>query len=85
LLTQCVEAGTLNLDARMAAYTTMVPDPLASVRHVLSMTSDAPAGSRFRYDGDRFVALTPVLEACIGRPYPCKIIIATPVTGLVIE
>jgi len=33
------------------------------------MTSDAPAGSRFRYDGDRFTALTPVVEACTGRPY----------------
>lgn len=69
LLTQCVEAGTLDLDARMATYASMVPDPLASVRHVLSMTSDAPAGSRFRYDGDRFVALTPVVDACTGRPY----------------
>jgi CubicO group peptidase (beta-lactamase class C family) len=69
LLTQCVEVGTLNLDTRIAAYTTIVPDPLASVRHVLSMTSDTPAGSRFRYDGDRFVALTPVVEACTGRPY----------------
>src|SRR5262245_1953616 len=69
LLTQCVEAGTLNLDARIATYTTTVPDPSASVRHVLSMTSDAPAGSRFRYDGDRFSALTPVVDACTGRPY----------------
>src|SRR5262245_55884549 len=69
LLTQCVEARALNLDERMAAYTTTVPDPLASVRHVLSMTSDAPAGSRFRYDGDRFGALTPVVDACTGRPY----------------
>src|SRR5262245_9291712 len=69
LLAECVEAGSLNLDARMTTYTTLVPDPSASVRHVLSMTSDAPAGSRFRYDGDRFAALTPVVEACIGRPY----------------
>ena len=69
LLAQCVEAGTLNLDARMTTYTTMVPDPSASVRHVLSMTSDSPAGSRYRYDGNRFAALTPVVEACLGRPY----------------
>jgi CubicO group peptidase (beta-lactamase class C family) len=69
LLSQCVEAGTLSLDARMATYRTVVPDPLATVRHVLSMTSDAPAGSQFRYDGDRFATLTPVVEACTGRTY----------------
>src|SRR5262245_28480139 len=33
LLGQCVEAGSLNLDARIATYTTMAPDPSASVRH----------------------------------------------------
>jgi CubicO group peptidase (beta-lactamase class C family) len=69
LLGECVEARTLDLDARMATYTTSVPDPSASVRHVLSMTSDAPAGARFRYDGDRFATLTPVVDACTGRPY----------------
>jgi len=30
---------------------------------------NAPAGSIFRYDGDRFAALTPVVEACAGVPY----------------
>jgi CubicO group peptidase (beta-lactamase class C family) len=69
LLMRCVEAGTLNLDARINTYTTSVPDQAATVRHVLSMTSDAPPGSRYRYDGDRFSALTPVVQACTGAPY----------------
>jgi len=69
VLGQCVEAGSLNLDARMTTYTTLVPDVSATVRHVLSMTSDAPAGSRYRYDGDRFGLLTPVVDACTTRPY----------------
>ena len=69
LLMQCVEEGRLNLDAPIRDYTTAVPDANATVRQVLAMTSDAAAGSAYRYDGDRFVALTPVVEACTGVPY----------------
>ena len=69
LLMQCVEEGQLNLDAPMRNYTTAVPDANATVRQVLAMASDAAAGSTYRYDGDRFLALTPVVEACTGLPY----------------
>ena len=68
LLMQCVEEGRLNLDAPIRTYTTAVPDANATVRQVLAMASDAAAGSTYRYDGDRFVALTPV-EACTGVSY----------------
>jgi CubicO group peptidase (beta-lactamase class C family) len=69
LVMQCVEEGRLNLDAPIRTYTTAVPDLNATVRQVLAMASDAPAGSTYRYDGDRFTALTPVVEACTGVPY----------------
>ena len=69
LLMQCVEEGRLNLDAPIRTYTTTVPDANATVRHVLAMASDIAAGSVYRYDGDRFVALTPVVEACTGDSY----------------
>ena len=69
LLLQCVEAGRLDLDAPMRQYTSAVPDPSATVRHVLSMSSDVPAGSAFRYDGDRYATLTPVVEACTELPF----------------
>jgi CubicO group peptidase (beta-lactamase class C family) len=69
LLMQCVDAGTLNLDTPIRNYTTEVPDASASVRHVLSMTSDAPPGSLYRYDGNRYAALTAVAAACTGEPY----------------
>src|SRR5262245_23976069 len=69
LLMQCVEQGRLNLDAPIRNYTTTVPDANATVRHVLAMASDAAAGSTYRYDGDRFSALTPVVEACTGFSY----------------
>jgi CubicO group peptidase (beta-lactamase class C family) len=69
LLMQCVEEGRLNLDAPIRTYTTAVPDANATVRQVLAMASDATAGSTYRYDGDRFAALTPVVEACTGVSY----------------
>src|SRR5262245_39475605 len=69
LLMQCVENGRLNLDTPIRTYTTAVPDANATVRQVLAMASDAAAGSTYRYDGDRFVALTPVVEACTGVSY----------------
>jgi CubicO group peptidase (beta-lactamase class C family) len=69
LLMQCAEEGRLNLDAPIRTYTTAVPDANATVRHVLAMASDAAAGSTYRYDGDRFTALTPVVEACTGVSY----------------
>ena len=69
LLMQCVEEGRLNLDAPIRTYTTIVPDANATVRQVLAMASDAAAGSAYRYDGDRFLALTPVVEACTGASY----------------
>jgi CubicO group peptidase (beta-lactamase class C family) len=69
LLMQCVEQGRLILDAPIRTYTATVPDAGATVRQVLAMASDAAAGSTYRYDGDRFQALTPVVEACTGVPY----------------
>jgi CubicO group peptidase (beta-lactamase class C family) len=69
LLLQCVERGTLNLDQPMRLYSATVPDAAATVRQVLAMASDAPAGSRYLYDGDRFGALTPVVEACMGTSF----------------
>jgi CubicO group peptidase (beta-lactamase class C family) len=69
LLMQCAEEGRLNLDAPIRTYTTAVPDANATVRHVLAMASDVAAGSTYRYDGDRFAALTPVVEACTGVSY----------------
>ena len=75
LLMQCVDEARLNLDAPIRNYTTEVPDPNATVRHVLAMASDAPVGSTYRYDGNRFGALTPVVEACAGSSY--RIALAT--------
>jgi CubicO group peptidase (beta-lactamase class C family) len=69
LVLQCVERGTLSLDDRMSRYTTAIPESDATVRHVLSHTSQAPSGTVYRYDGNRYAALTAVITACHGRPF----------------
>ena len=69
LLMRCVERGTLDLDTPIRRYTTTIPEAGATVRHVLSHTSAGTPGANYSYDGDRFVSLTPVVEACTGAPY----------------
>lgn len=69
LVLQCVERGTLLLDERMSRYTAAIPESEATVRHVLSHTSQSPPGTTYRYDGNRFAALTAVVTACHGKPF----------------
>jgi CubicO group peptidase (beta-lactamase class C family) len=69
LLLQCVERGTLSLDQPMSRYTTAIPEPSATVRHVLTHTSQGTPGAVYRYDGNRFAALTDVVTACQGKPF----------------
>ena len=69
LLLQCVDRGTLSLDERMSRYTTAIPEPDATVRHVLTHTSQGSPGAVYRYDGNRFSALTAVVTACHGKPF----------------
>ena len=69
LLMQCLDRLTVDLDSPISRYTTLIPEPGATVRHVLSHTSQAPPGTAFRYSGDRYAALTAVVEACTERPF----------------
>jgi CubicO group peptidase (beta-lactamase class C family) len=69
LLMQCVERGTLTLDDPIRRYTPAIPETNATVRHVLSHTSHGTPGAEYRYDGNRYAALTDVVAACHGRPF----------------
>jgi CubicO group peptidase (beta-lactamase class C family) len=69
LLLQCVERGTLSLDEGISRYSPAIPEPTATIRHVLTHTSQGTPGATYRYDGDRFAALTAVVDACHGRPF----------------
>jgi CubicO group peptidase (beta-lactamase class C family) len=69
LLMACVERRTLDLDSPIRRYTTLIPETGATVRHVLSHTSEGTPGAAFKYDGNRFAALTAVVGECTGRPF----------------
>ncbi|HEY7819447.1 MAG TPA: serine hydrolase domain-containing protein, partial [Vicinamibacteria bacterium] len=69
LLLQCVEQARLDLDDPIRRYSSGIPESGATVRHVLTHTSEQTPGQVFRYNGDRYVELTPVVEACTGLPY----------------
>ena len=69
LIMQCVERGALDLDAPIAHYTAAIPEAGATVRHVMTHTSQGSPGSTYRYDGSRYAALTAVVAACSGRPF----------------
>lgn len=68
LLLQCVERGALDLDSPIRNYSAVIPEPGATVRHVLTHTSEGIPGQTFRYNGDRYAALTAVIESCWGQP-----------------
>ena len=69
LLMRCVEQGRLDLDEPIRRYSTAIPEPSATVRHVLTHTSAGTPGAAYAYDGNRFASLTPVVEACAGAPF----------------
>jgi CubicO group peptidase (beta-lactamase class C family) len=69
LLMGCVERRALGLDDPISRYSTLIAEPGATVRHVMSHTSQSPIGSKFSYSGDRYAALTGAVDACTGRPF----------------
>lgn len=69
LLLRCAEEGRLSLDEPISRYSTAIPEGGATVRHVLTHTSSRSPGAAYRYDGTRFAALTPVVDACTGQSY----------------
>ena len=69
LLMKCVERGTLNLNIPIINYTAGIPERNATINHVFTHTSENPPGANYRYNGNRYSYLTPVIDACTGRPY----------------
>jgi CubicO group peptidase (beta-lactamase class C family) len=69
LIMQCVERGSLDLDTPISRYTSAIPEAAATIRHVMTHTSQGSPGATYRYDGSRYAALTAVVTACTGRPF----------------
>ena len=68
LVLQCAEERRLSIDDPIRRHGGAVPDPAATVRQVLSHTSDG-AGEVFRYEPERYAQLTAVVEGCVPQPY----------------
>jgi CubicO group peptidase (beta-lactamase class C family) len=69
LLLQCVEQKRIELDVPVRAYGVSFPDPLVTVRELLSHTSTEGFGGTFQYNAERFTQLTPVMEYCAPQSY----------------
>jgi len=64
ILEQCVETGHLGLDDRIEQRSLTAPDPTITVRDALTHRS---SGGGFKYDPNRYAALTGVAEVCIQK------------------
>jgi CubicO group peptidase (beta-lactamase class C family) len=68
IVLQLTAEGRISLDDPVSMYgVQLAGDPL--VRHLMSHTSDPPAGTRFRYDGDRYGLLDAVVLHGSGDPF----------------
>jgi CubicO group peptidase (beta-lactamase class C family) len=70
LVMQRVERGDLQIDDRVNRWTTIVPEPGATIRNVLTHTTTGA----YRYDPNRFSALTPVIEYYTDEPYRLTVV-----------
>jgi CubicO group peptidase (beta-lactamase class C family) len=70
VILQLVEEGRFGLDDPVSRFgISMERSAPVRVRHLLSHTSDDPPGTRYRYDGNAFGALTQVIERTTGQPF----------------
>lgn len=70
LLMQLVEDGALSLDDLVADYVVGLDgSPDATVRHLLTHTSEGVPGLRYAYNGNRYAVLSDVMEAATGTPF----------------
>jgi CubicO group peptidase (beta-lactamase class C family) len=64
LVLRCVEDGSLWLDERIAQFNPDSPDANATIREILTHSSDTPAGLVFAYRPERLEPLASAIKAC---------------------
>lgn len=77
LVLQLIEQGRVDLDNPIKHYIPLasplfndMKEGTVKIRHVLTHTSEGtPPGETFRFNPQRFAALTPVLAQLFGRPF----------------
>jgi CubicO group peptidase (beta-lactamase class C family) len=67
LLRKCVDQWGAQLDDPVSLRSTSFPEPLTTLRQLLSHA--APGGAGFVYSPTRFASLTEVIERCAQEPY----------------
>jgi CubicO group peptidase (beta-lactamase class C family) len=69
LVLQCTDSGTALVDDHIGDYSDAIPERDATLRHVLSHTSEGSPGSRFRYDPARYRSLASAIDVCWDSSY----------------
>lgn len=69
LILQCFEQGHLDLNTPVGSYGISGADQGATLRQLLSHTSNDVAAEPFTYSPDRYRQLTTVMEHCAPQPY----------------
>ena len=69
LIMQLVEQGKLDLNEPMSHYSSEYTDDSVRVKHLLSHTSEGTPGDRYSYNGNRYNALTAVIEKKYGKSF----------------
>jgi CubicO group peptidase (beta-lactamase class C family) len=68
LVLQCVEEQRLSLDDRIGRYRSEAPDPLLTLRQILTHTNGS-ANPSYSYRPDRLAPLTAAIRACTGDSF----------------
>ena len=69
LVLRCAEDGWLSLDDRVGAFVPTSPDASATLRQLLTHTTDGPDGLRFSYRPDRLAPLAAAVSSCTDSSF----------------
>ena len=69
LALRCAESGWLSLDARAGDFDRSNPEPNATLRQLLTHTTDGPDGLRFKYRPDRLAPLAAAVSSCTDSSF----------------
>jgi CubicO group peptidase (beta-lactamase class C family) len=67
LLLQCIERGALTLDDQVQSFSPA--EAPATVRQLLSHTSEGSPGTQFKHDEARYATLATLVEGCMQQPF----------------
>jgi CubicO group peptidase (beta-lactamase class C family) len=69
LALRCAESGWLRLDDRVGTFDPTSPDASATLRQLMTHTTDGPDGLRFSYRPDRLAPLAAAVSSCTDSSF----------------